>query len=139
MMHPRTARTNKWLRYATAVAALFWVLGAAAGCHLPHMAMPVSHPPTMSATATHPAVIAAVQHAPVGAQPCSPMDRDCQHVAQAATTTDLVALAVAVTLMVVAASLAWPVVLTRGPPRPAGFVRHRPGRRILTQHCIARI
>ncbi|MCV7030742.1 hypothetical protein [Mycobacterium sherrisii] len=139
-MRPITARTNKWLRYATAVAALFWALGAAAGCHLPHLAMPLLHAPTMSAAAAHHAVSAAVQHPPIGGQQCSPMDLDCQHVAQSCTTTDLVALAVAVTLMALAASLAWPVVSTpRGPPRRAGFVPPRPGRLILTRHCIARI
>lgn len=91
---------------------LFWALAAVAGCHLPHLPMSAPQLPTMSATAMGHAVAAAVEHAPPGAHPCSPMDRNCQQAAQACTTTDLVALAVAAALTVVFASPAWPVVST---------------------------
>lgn len=139
-MCPMTASANKWLRYATAVTAFFWALAAVAGCHLPHLPRSAPQLPTMSATAMGHAVAAAVEHVPPGAHPCAPMDRNCQQAAQACATTDLVALAVAAALTVVFASPAWPVVSTpRGPPRPDGFVPHRPGRIILLRHCIARI
>lgn len=139
-MSRKTAHANQWLRYLTVVAALFWALGVAAGCHLPHTATAAPHTSSMSTAAIGHNVTALAQQAPVGAGSCSPMGQGCKHVAQACSITDLVALAVVVAVVILAGSLAWPVVsVPRGPPQPNGFVPHRPGRNILTRHCIARI
>jgi hypothetical protein len=136
-MRPTTAHPNRWLRYPAAVAAFFWALGVAAGCHLPHaMAPGMSSAPT---TIGH-EVAAFTRHSPLGTNPCSPMEQGCKHVAHACSTTDAVVLAVVVAVVIVAGSLTWPVAsVPRGPPQSDDLVPHRSGRDILTRHCIARI
>ncbi|OBF96544.1 hypothetical protein A5773_12025 [Mycobacterium sp. 852014-52450_SCH5900713] len=138
-MRLHTVRTNQWLRYTTAVLALFWAVGFAAGCHLPHVATAAPGMPSRAAAAAGHDVATPARLAPADGGSCSPLDRACKHVAQACSTSDLVELAVVIAV-VLAGSLAWPVVSApRGPPQTAGFVSHRSGRNILTRFCIARI
>lgn len=142
-MRSKTARVNRvnpWPRYAGAVAAAFWVLGIAAGCHLPHAAGWNPHTSPMSAAVAGHDVAVLAHHTPPGADCCSPLNQACKHVAQACSTTDPVALVVVVAVVAFAVSSAWPAVsVPRGPPPPAGFIPYRSGRIILTQLCIARI
>lgn len=138
-MRTQTSHTNQWLRYTTAVMALFWALGVAAGCHLPAASPTATGTRSLPAAAAGPRAATFAQPAPMGGS-CSPLDQTCKHVAQACSTIHLVAPALVVSALVLAGSLASPVVpAPRGPPRPDGFVLHLSGRNILTRFCIARI
>lgn len=139
-MRPDHVPAYRWPRYATAMVAALWALGIAAGCHVAHLGS-ATHQASPSSTVRGAHSAGALAHpAPFGAGSCSPMDQGCKHVAQACSTTDLVALAVVVVFVALAGSLAWPAApVSRGPPRPAGFTPYRSGRNILTRNCIARI
>lgn len=140
-MRRNHAHAYRWPRYATAVVAALWALGVAAGCHVPHVAFAPHHTSAgITAVAGGHSLPALAHRAPFGADSCSPLDQGCKHLAQACSATDLVALAVVVTVAVLAGSLAWPAApVPRGPPTPVGFTPSRSGRNILTRNCIARI
>ncbi len=139
-MHLQITHTNQWLRYTTAVLALFWAVGVAAGCHLPHVPTAIPGTSSHAATAGGPEVATPAHLAPAGGDSCSPLGQACKHVAQACFTSDLVALDVVIAAIALAGSLAGPVVWARrGPPRTARFVFHCSGRNLLTRFCIARI
>lgn len=138
-MRLQTAQRTQWLRYTTAVLALFWAVGLAAGCHLPHAATSAAGLTSQPAAATGQDLATRAHLAPAGADSCSPLDQVCKHVAQACSTSDLVALDIVVTVIALAGSLAGPVIRApRAPPRTAGFAFRR-GRNLLTRFCIARI
>lgn len=138
-MRLQTAQKTQWLRYTTAVLALFWAVGLAAGCHLPHLATSAPGLPSHATAATGQDLTTPVHLAPAGADSCSPLDQVCKHVAQACSATDLVALDIVVAAIALAGSLAGPVIRApRAPPRTAGFA-FRSGRNLLTRFCIARI
>ncbi|WP_456299257.1 putative copper homeostasis (lipo)protein LpqS [Mycobacterium paraseoulense] len=139
-MRPQTARTTQWLRFTTAVIALFWALGVAAGCHLPHGSATASSTSSRVAAGLGHGVATLAHLAPTRGDPCSPLHQTCKHVPQACSTYDAVELAVVASALPLAGSLASPVVpAPRGPPRTDGFVLYRSGRNILTRFCIARI
>ncbi|MEE6179328.1 hypothetical protein [Mycobacterium sp. 050134] len=143
-MRRDAVRVNQWPRYAAAVAALFWTLGMAAGCHLPHAATAPMHTAaglTGSTSAIGHDVTALAEHGHLGPGSCAPMDHECKYVAQACPAApDLLALTVFVAVVAMAGSAVWWVVsVSRGPPRRSGLILHRPGRVILARHCIARI
>lgn len=136
----KIADDRQWLRYATAVAAVLWATGVAAGCHLPHTSMWGDRSTSISAAVDGHDVVGLVHSAPVGDEAGLPMHRGCTHVVQTCATTDLVTLVVVAALVFLAGSSAWPVAsVPRGPPGPVNFAFHRSGRRILTRFCIARI
>ena len=139
-MRPKTAPVNQWPRYAGAVAAVFWALGLAAGCHLPHAAAMTPAKPAVSAAHARHDVATLAHGAPADADWCSPLDHACKHVAQACPATDTVALAVVVAVAAFAVASAWPPVsMPRAPPPSARFTPFRSGRMILTRICIARL
>lgn len=142
-MRRDAVRVNQWPRYAAAIAAFFWALGMAAGCHVPQAATATMHMATVSTlsrTAIGHEIGALAERVPLGAGSCAPMDHECKHLAQACPASDLVALAVVLAILALAGSAVWWVVsIPRGPPPRFGLIPHRPGRVILTRHCIARI
>ncbi len=121
-MRLQTAQTIQWLRYTTAVLALFWAVGVAAGCHLPHVATSTPGLPSHAAAAAGRDFATPAHLAPAGGDSCSPLDQVCKHVAQACSTSDLVALDIVVAVIALAGALAGPVIRApRAPPRTAGF------------------
>ncbi|MEE6140693.1 hypothetical protein SKC41_30835 [Mycobacterium sp. 050128] len=140
----KIARYRRWLRYTTVVAAVFWVIAVAGGCRFPAMSMSdmgvsgVRSSSISTAVSDHSGV-AVVQSASVGDGSDLLIDRGCKHAVQSCATTDLVALAAVLALVLLTGSLTWPVVLAaRGPPRPIAFAFPRSGRSILTRFCITR-
>lgn len=138
-MRPGERHPKRWLRYVTTAAAVVWLLGIAASCHVPHSGHPAFHGGSVLIAAGE-KMVAESPHAPsAGVDCCSVGLKACTSLMQACRIPDLVALHLIVTVVAMVASLAGPVLsTTRGPPRPVDVVVDHSGQAILTRLCISR-